>query len=707
MVSGNFTESRGNPGVESCAGRLAVAFFAVIGIALASGSLFPLSTWFRDLAAFTALACFSLTVCCRRDTGRVPGFILAPGLCLAVYLCLLVQAPAPRLALLAWVFTSEFWVERSLGGKRRGRGAEVLLLGVVCLAYAGWLAAYARSPRLWFLKRSLLAFPTFGSATLSDVLVYESVAIIAVATLVVLAGGRVRPSRRCAMRLTAGCAILTLLVVLVPAGSRLLDARAAGAAIPSRPLNIALYSEGLLDWQVPSPERLGIIRSGMFGLFRKSLERYALSRRGAVLEVDSLAQETLAETRLLVFINPTRCLAPAEQDILAGFVASGGGLLVLGDHTDIGGSRAPLNGALAFTSIEFNFDSAISLREGWTGCLEIRRHRVTAGVEDEVDTQMGTGASLEITRPAFPVITGRYAFGDLGNYENDGRGAHMGNCRHDKGEALGDIVLVAGEEVGSGRVLVFGDTSPFQNGARFLSQHLVANSLRWVSGEDDYRAGAAAPDIRPFDDIAVIDFGLNPEASRDLFTDTSLGGLANCLCRAGFTPVPSYGDDVEGAALAFLIAPTRRVTAARMRCLMEYMRSGGSLVVAKGYAAPEPCAGLFAEVGFKLEYIPLGGGGTSPRLRHRDAWGLIYDGPPDTVVHAVAFGHPTVVTRPVGSGTFTLIADGGLLLDASLEGETEAIPENVRFLAALIDDLRKERRDLGPTDRVLAGYHSH
>jgi hypothetical protein len=627
-----------------------VAFFAVIGIALASGSLFPLSTWFRDLAAFTALACFSLTVCCRRDPGRVPGFILAPGLCLAVYLCLLVQAPAPRLALLAWVFTSEFWVERSLGGKRRGRGAEVLLLGVVCLAYAGWLAAYARSPRLWFLKRSLLAFPTFGPATLSDVLVYESVAIIAVATLVVLAGGRVRPSRRCAMRLTAGCAILTLLVVLVPAGSRLLDARPAGPAIPSRPLNIALYSEGLLDWQVPSPERLGIIRSGMFGLFRKSLERYALSRRGAVLEVDSLAQETLAQTRLLVFINPTRCLAPAEQDILAGFVASGGGLLVLGDHTDIGGSRAPLNGALAFTSIEFNFDSAISLREGWTGCLEIRRHRVTAGVEDEVDTQMGTGASLEITRPAFPVITGRYAFGDLGNYENDGRGAHMGNCRHDKGEALGDIVLVAGEEVGSGRVLVFG---------------------------------------------------------RDLFTDTSLGGLANCLCRAGFTPVPSYGDDVEGAALAFLIAPTRRVTAARMRRLMEYMRSGGSLVVAKGYAAPEPCAGLFAEVGFKLEYIPLGGGGASPRLRHQDAWGLIYDGPPDTVVHAVAFGHPTVVTRPVGSGTFTLIADGGLLLDANLEGETEAIPENVRFLAALIDDLRKERRDLGPTDRVLAGYHSH
>jgi hypothetical protein len=137
------------------------------------------------------------------------------------------------------------------------------------------------------------------------------------------------------------------------------------------------------------------------------------------------------------------------------------------------------------------------------------------------------------------------------------------------------------------------------------------------------------------------------------------------------------------------------------------MLSGGNLILAKGYSRPEPCAGLLGATGFALEPVPLGRGEASSGIIHGEAYAATYDGPADTALHAQAFGRPTVITRPFGDGSFTLIADGRFLLDANLEGETAAVPENVRFLAALLGDIRKERRALVPTDRAVAGDHPH
>jgi hypothetical protein len=497
------------------------------------------------------------------------------------------------------------------------------------------------------------------------------------------------------------------LLVFQPLARRAWHADAEHSRHQRPPVSIALYSGGLLDWDIPSPDKLGLASSGMFGLFRKSLERFVSSRGGSVVEADSLTGDLLSSVGLVIFINPTRRLSVSESERLRAFVYRGGGLLVLGDHTDIGGTLAPLNSVLGATAISFNFDSAISLRKGWVGCLDIKRHPVTEGVRDEVDIQIGIGASLEIKRPAFPLVVGRFAYSDVGDYENDGRGGNMGNCRRDPGERLGGRVLIAGEEVGNGRVLVFGDTSPFQNGARFLSQRLVANSVNWLCGTDVAYSGEPVPHLRPFDDVAVIDFTLNPQVSRALFTRKSIGGLANCLHRAGITPVPVRGRLVANAELTLLIAPTRSLEPDFIGDVMRYLRSGGRLVLAKGYTSPEPCAGLLGRLGFEILPVPLGNGEAKGPVRHKNAWAILYDGLPDTLTHASAFGHPTIVTRPVGHGTFTLISDGRFLLDANLESETGCVPENVGFLTALFDDLRKDKRDLVSSDGVLAWDHSH
>ena len=709
-------------------------FLAVGALTLAGGSVFPLSEWFGDITAFAMFACFLLGASVRWRLDSLRRALVISGFVALTSMSLIVRAPVPRLALLAWVFLCVFWGERSSGGKWRGRGGHVLILALAGFGYAGFLAMYSRSPMMWFTLRRLSVLSYIGGllapVTLAKLSLVYALVILTVSLLIVLAARAFKPREKHGRRLAYVCLPLSLLLMLHPVARERHPAGPPDGSRLRRNGAILLYSQGLLDWELPSPERLGLMNSGMFGLFRRSLERYAEARGGAVSEVDSLSPETLSGARMVVFINPTRDLGRRETESLHRFMASGGGLLVLGDHTDIGGSRNPLNHVLQCTSIRFNFDSAICLRKLWRGGLEVRDHPVTRGIRDEIDVQLGTGASLDISPPAFPIIASQWAFSDLGDYENCGHGAFMGNGRHDSGEAVGHLVLVAGEEVGSGRVLVFGDTSPFQNGAHFLSQRLIANSVRWVCAEGAgggndaiYGAGdlsgadiscTGVLGIRPFEAVAAIDFGLNPDAARSLFTEASLGAMANCFYRVGITPFQlcARGDwpwDSSGTEAAFivLVAPTRRLGQGVTCRLMDYMYSGGRLIIAKGHSSPEPCAGLLGGLGFEIEPVPLGSGEGAKPLCHRSAWGISYSGPPDTLLHAEAFGWPTAVTKRVGKGSLTLIGDARLLADEGLERETAAVPENVAFVTALIDDLREDSLEVIAADHVLAGNHSH
>ena len=700
--------------------RIMRALFGVSALALASQSVFPVSVWFASYACLVFITCYFLmgSAGSRSRRFRNVAILVVPPV--AICACLAPGEPKPRLALLAWVFMGEFWVERFSGGKLRGRGSQSLVLGMASTAWAVVITGHSRSALLWFGLRGLpslaMMLSRITGMTLMRLMSIRAIEILIISVLLLRLERFVSRRTRLARRLSYVCIIISALLVFDPFWGLTHRAHAPVKLKGKRAGSIALYSEGMLDWDIPSPDRLGILRSGMFGLFRRSLQRYASQQGGAVSEVDSLSPAALAGVRLVVVINPTRALSPAERQTLRDFVTTGGGLLVLGDHTDICGSRAPLNAALECASIEFNFDSAICLRREWRGCLEFRVHPVTLHMEDEVDAQISVGASLDIKPPAFPVVTGRWAFGDQGDYENGGHGANMGNARHDAGEHFGEIVLVAGEEVGNGRVLVFGDTSPFQNGARFLSQRLIANAVHWVCS-DDIGLTTWPPDIRPFDDIAVIDFSLNPDAARNLFTDRSVGGLVNCFYRAGVTPVPVYDsagwpESPFGVAdfptpFVTLLGSTRTLVGESLNRLRVYAHSGGNLVVAKGYTSPEPCADLLGDLGLEIEPVPLGNGEAAAPLRHKSAWGIRYDGPPDTLVRARAFGRPTVMTRCIGNGTFTFISDGRLLLDGNLEGEFNGVPSNVEFVTALILDLRRERCDSAPKHDILAGNHTH
>ena len=533
------------------------------------------------------------------------------------------------------------------------------------------------------------------------------------------AGAAVMTARACQGRkplaVSLGLTLAGLLVAGLPLSSRPELAQPPGG--PS----ILLCPKGFLDWRVPDFQKVGLVNAGMFGLFRQALERRARASGGRVVVAgEEISARDLTDVGVVVVINPTGGLSEREVRALEGFVRAGGGLLALGDHTNIGGSMEHLNSILAFTGIRFNFDSAVPMRPHWQGCLEVRQHPVTSRLAGrparsidgicgfgrrltgdfprrcppEALIQTAVGASLAIELPAYPIVVGRYGFADAGDSLNSGMGAYMGSLAHERGETVGDVVLVAAQEVGRGRVLVFGDTSPFQNGALFLSQGLVSNAIHWLAGNTRASGGRSA--FNYADEVALIDFSLRPRAKLTLFDAASLGGLANCLARARVVAVPAFSRDdwTAGARFLFLVSPTwfGRRDADR---LTTYIIGGGNVILAQGYALRLPCQPLLSRFGLAIEGIPLGAGEPESGIVHKDAWAISClagegESAPDIIVRASAFGHPTVVTKRIGKGSLTLISDGRFFLDENLEGEQRAEPRNLAFVDDLVSALRAE-----------------
>ncbi len=245
--------------------------------------------------------------------------------------------------------------------------------------------------------------------------------------------------------------------------------------------NIFLFNRGYFNWEKPKFGQYGLTSAGMFGLLPDYLRDLNYD-----VTIDSLlAAETLQNAHVLVVINLHRALDKEEKQAIARFAENGGALLVLGDHTGLGEMMPPLNDLLKNTGIQFNFDSAHYLKDGWNHAFELMPHAINATVENEDDVGISVGASLAVSPlKAWPVIMAKYGFSDFGNWLNK-QNAYLGDRSYNPGELLGDIVLVAEGKWGKGKVLVFGDTSSLQNGALARAFTFVDGMLRWLAAKGD------------------------------------------------------------------------------------------------------------------------------------------------------------------------------------------------------------------------------
>ena len=245
---------------------------------------------------------------------------------------------------------------------------------------------------------------------------------------------------------------------------------------PSAGKTIRVHNRGGLDWERPVFGRFGAFSGGMFGLLPVCCR--AAGYDFGIIDKDTIVPADLEGTQVLVLINSPRIWDEQERRKIFDFVARGGSLLVLGDHTDVFGLMRGFNSLLEPLGIRFRFDSAFKAREGWRGCQAAAPDAVAWGWDDE-NPGVAVGASLELSGSARPLLAGRYGFSDAGVRENY-VGSFLGNYTYDRGERLGDVVLVATVTHGRGRVVVWGDTSAFQ-GASYYYARVVGPMLAWLS----------------------------------------------------------------------------------------------------------------------------------------------------------------------------------------------------------------------------------
>jgi hypothetical protein len=432
---------------------------------------------------------------------------------------------------------------------------------------------------------------------------------------------------------------------------------AASATMPWRTgpprRSVLVYNRGGFDWERPVFGNFGGFSSGMFGLLPLYLRHEGWSVN--VLDTDCVDAKDLEGVGVFVLINCPKLWAAAERSSVLDHVARGGSLLVLGDHTDVFGLMGGFNSLLAECGVEFRFDSAYHARETWAGCLSIGSHAVAQPWARSAPS-LGIGASLECRPPARPLLWARYAHSDHGVRENE-VGAFLGDYRWEDEERLGDLVVAARIRHGRGRIVVYGDTSAFQNSALPYSEpHEVVPLLAWLAEPEGFLAlpwldsvlpvlalvlagswllaraeatlaGLAfaaflglsattaaaqarwtAP-LRTTGEVALVGDFVCPAVGHYDAGWNPVGPLYSTLARAGFIVRRLERWDSEalrGARLLALVAPRRRLSSAQLQDLLAYVRSGGLIILAAGAPDAEAVRPLLEALALEIEPSPLG-----------------------------------------------------------------------------------------------------
>lgn len=449
----------------------------------------------------------------------------------------------------------------------------------------------------------------------------------------------------------------------------------------SHPLHarVLFLNEGGLDWKRPRFGSYGPFEGGMFGLLPVYLAADGYDVRA--LREPTLTDDHFNLADILVTINNPRKWTDSERSVVRRFLQGGKSVLLLGDHTNVFGLMSGFNSLVDEYGIRFKFDSAYHLGKSWHGCSYVSLHPVAMFAGRRFDLSHSIGASLECRGDVQRFATAPYAFSDLGVPENV-PGAFLGNYRYDSGEALGDIVLVATKQVGSGKLVVYGDTSAFQNGAltstygshilplftwlarkgtvvegpvgrgalaamllcvvglAIGAREVLAFSVMTVFGVTfvlsltalQYLGTAVSPSPTVDRETVLIDSSHIPWTGHFDAGMNSISPIYTIVARAGFRPLESHSlelKDIINARGVILCDPIKRLSNATVRDLLAYATRGGVIIVASGYEQRNGVLPLLQRLGLDITPISLGNvPGQSNRAieapRFLDAWPIAF-----------------------------------------------------------------------------------
>jgi len=541
--------------------------------------------------------------------------------------------------------------------------------------------------------------------------------------------------------------------------------------------NIMFYGQNMLGtWDIPEYGKYGREASGMFGLLpvylnasgydcdiivdnvttflntsqpvHENITRYVnLTDHMSIIESSVITSDILNEVDVFVVTSINRSFTENEKNTIWEFVEKGGSLFVLGDHTNVGGIQDPLNDLLEPVDISYRFDSALPIDQKfrWMTSYQLLHHPITFQLDDLDQIQISVGASLDITPSSFPVVVGRYALSDMGDRTNEEL-AYLGDYEYNAGEQLGDVILVAGSYYGKGKVLIFGDTSTFQNSAIPNSISFIQNIFTWLVSNQNSSLNIIQITVSVMFLIAallvyillkgttisftffplilvitlLISVGINSlliketeitgntvyiDASHgerfnlEPFTDNSVNGLILNLNRNGYFPIilRDFSEDkIAGSKILFFNAPTKSFSGDKVDFLKQYMYNGGFIVLSTGYEDKAASMPLLEEFDLDIKDVPLG---PVPYVeenpeeyenepRFVDGWPIDFEIGKSYYNFTWNIDYHLMVFVEHGQGGLLLISDSEYLLDKNIESIYDYWPGNIIFLKHLIDEFK-------------------
>lgn len=530
-------------------------------------------------------------------------------------------------------------------------------------------------------------------------------------------------------------AILSLILVAGSIGFLTLTPSAS----PGGKEKVVFYTKGFVNWLIPNFEDFGARSGGMFGNLPLFVARLGFEPTWT----EMINQKTLKEAKILVMINIDEPIPETEKEAIWDFVKKGGALLLLGDHTFYkkGGSNH-LNDLLKPVQIKYNFDSADYFIGGWLHSYEYLVHPLTIGLKDvEDEPGIVVGASLKVNYPAYPIIMGKYGYSDPGREDNPD-GAYLDNLDYDPGEQLGDLVLVACQNYGQGKVLVFGDTSSLANPILIFSHDFANQVFTWLAGDkrDNFNynnlfisllgliialvlflifiknplvlicmAGITLSIICwttnlnlrnhiriPKGNIAYVDNSHLGYYSLEFWKPNGVMGLHFNLMRNGYLSFMLRDfskQKILNSDLLILIAPTKPFTNKEIEIVKEYMNQGGVVILAVGYEEKGGSLKLMKDFGFRILNVPLGYfqvemEGLNQTATFYKGWPIVCDNKKAEVL-CRAYNYPLIVSLPYGNGKFVVIGDTFFFSNQILEEEEQPHLEAIYFFRWLLHTILK------------------
>ena len=205
---------------------------------------------------------------------------------------------------------------------------------------------------------------------------------------------------------------------------------------------------------------------------------YQMSR---LLESDKIDAQTLARCDVLVIKIPTTRYSQAEAQAVTRFVEQGGGLLLIGDHTNYMGSATAMNDITRPMGFTFHDDILYSFNESPDDESYARPLIPHPSVQDVPAFDWAGTCSIEAGHShGRAVITGTGVFGMGPDYHFDN---YMPFAQHGPEMRYGAFVKVWAARHGQGRAIAFPDSTLFSNFCTFQpgKAELMLGMVEWLN----------------------------------------------------------------------------------------------------------------------------------------------------------------------------------------------------------------------------------